>query len=144
MRSIVVSQTAQMLRRQLGPTAWTVLEELLLDVTDADAMVVETHVRRIADSVGISKDSAARAVRRLIAHGVVTRHDGRDPASGCFARALYELHPDAIVKSIVLAGHGDIPVGQRVSASRRAAASRAPEGDGRQATLFDSPNEALP
>lgn len=143
-RSIVVSQTARKLRRQLGPTAWTVLEELLLDVVGDNAMVVETHVRRIAESVGISKDSAARAVRRLIAHGVVTRHDGRDTASGCFCRAVYELHPDAIAESIVPAGHGDSTVSQRVSAGRRTAASRAPERNERQGSLFDSPNEALP
>lgn len=142
-RSIVVSQTARTLRRQLGPTAWTVLEELLLEVVGDNAMVVETHVRRIADSAGISKDSAARAVRRLMAHGVVTRHDGRDTASGRFGRAVYELHPDAIAEAIVPAGPGNSAVGQRVSAARRTAASRAPERNERQASLFDGPNESL-
>lgn len=98
-RHLVLSDAARELRRRLGPTAWTVLEELLLDVADGEPMVVETHVRRIAEGTGISKDTAARAVRRLIAQGVVTRRGGRDLGSGCFGRSAYVLHLEAISAS---------------------------------------------
>lgn len=133
-----------MLRRQLGPTAWTVLEELLLEAPDDESMLVETHVRRIADGVGISKDSAARAVRRLIAHGVVTRHDGRDPGSGYFGRGVYELQQPAIAEALVLVGHGGNSAPERVSAGRRRPSTRAAQVDDRQASLFDTPIGALP
>jgi hypothetical protein len=136
-RHLVLSDAARELRRQLGPAAWTVLEELVLDAAGDESLMVETGVRRIAESVGISKDSAARAVRRLIAEGVVTRRDGRDPDSGCFGRSVYVLHADAISGVIALAGHGAQETGIRVRASRGERRARAL--DDRQASLFDAP-----
>ncbi|MGQ0616144.1 MAG: hypothetical protein ACT4PW_04000 [Acidimicrobiia bacterium] len=136
-RHLVLTDAARELRRQLGPTAWTVLEELFLDAAGDESLVVETHVRRIAEGVGISKDCAAHAVRRLIARGVVTRSSGRDPDSGCFGRSLYVLHADVISGVTAIARHGDHDAGARVKAPR--AERRARALDGRQASLFDAP-----
>ena len=113
-RQLVLTDAARGLRRQLGPTAWTVLEELLLDATGGEAMVVETHVRRIAAGVGINKDSAARALRRLIVQGVVTRRSGRDPLSGCFGRSVYGLHLEGIGGVVLVAGRAVADVSTRL------------------------------
>jgi DNA-binding MarR family transcriptional regulator len=131
-RSLVLTDAAGELRRQLGPTAWTVLEELLLEADGS--MHVETHVRRIAEGVGISKDCAARAVRRLIAQGVVTRRGRRDPDSGCFGRSVYVLRADAISGVLSYGAH---ETSTRVQAPRRERRPRALED--RQASLFDAP-----
>jgi hypothetical protein len=76
------------LRRRLGPVAWIVLEDLALDAemsVDGE-MVAATTVRRLATNVGLNKDTAARAVARLIAAGLLRR----DPA----ARG-YVLRPES-------------------------------------------------
>ena len=137
-RQLVLTDAARGFRRQLGPTAWTVLEELLLDATGGEAMVVETHVRRIAAGVGINKDSAARALRRLIVQGVVTRRSGRDPLSGCFGRSVYGLHLEGIGGVVLVAGRAVADVSTRVK-PRRSGPRRAHSIDGPQASLFDIP-----
>jgi hypothetical protein len=86
------------LRRQLEPTGWTVLEELVLRATEAR---VSCGVRAIAVALGLDKDTVARALRRLRAAGLVellgpgayrvrvdrchglTLHSAGDRASGC-------------------------------------------------------------
>lgn len=133
---LVVTEAARTLRRQLGPTAWTVLEDLVLDAAGRGAVAVETDVRRLAAAVGISKDSVARAVRRLIDHGVVGRRGGRDQLTGCFGRSVYELRPDAIVGVVVLARRPDgdrSAQGPRRDSDRRRTDAR----DVLQGSLFD-------
>ncbi len=142
-RQLVLTDAARGLRRQLGPTAWTVLEELLLDATDGEPMVVETHVRRIADGVGISKDTAARALRRLIAHGVVTRRSARDLRSGCFGHSVYVLHLEGIGGVVLVAGRAAGDAGTRVR-PRRSGPRRPRSIDGPQASLFDAPTGGAP
>lgn len=135
---LVLTDAVRGLRRQLGPTAWTVLEELLLDAADGESMVVETHVRRIAEGVGISKDTAARALRYLIAQGVVTRSLGRDPRSGCFGRSVYVLHLEGIGGGVLVAGRTVDDAGTQVK-PRRSGSRRAHSIDGPQGSLFDIP-----
>lgn len=81
--------------RAVGTTAWAVLADIALDAeADADGnLVAATNVRRIAGDLGISKDTAARALGRLVDAGLVVRHRRRG-AGGEFARSLYELHLD--------------------------------------------------
>lgn len=138
---LVLTDAARGLRRQLGPTAWTVLEELLLDATGGEPMVVETHVRRIAEGVGISKDTVARALRRLIAQGVVTRSSGRDARSGCFGRSVYVLHLEGMGGVFLAAGRAVGDAGTRAK-PRRSGPRRARSIDGPQASLFDIPTES--
>jgi hypothetical protein len=81
------------LRRSLGPTAWAVLADLCLDAepAGAGAHVVATSARRVGAHLGISKDTAARALRRLIAAGVVRRRPQDAGIAGRFTSGSYEL-----------------------------------------------------
>lgn len=142
-RRLVLTDAARGLRRQLGPTAWTVLEELLLDAAEGESMLVETHVRRIAEGVGVSKDTAARALRHLIALGVVVRRSGRDPGSGCFGRSVYLLHLEGIGGVVLVAGRAIGDGGTRLK-SRRSGSRRARSVEGPQASLFDVPIRSTP
>lgn len=142
-RQLVLTDAARGLRRDLGPTAWTVLEELLLDATDGEPVVVATHVRRIAEGVGISKDTAGRALRRLIARGVVTRSSGRDPESGCFGRSVYLLHLEGITGVVAGTGRAAGDAGARRK-PRRGEHRRAGSIDDCQASLFDGLGGSTP
>ena len=55
------------LRRRLGPVAWCVLEDLVEDaaVDSLGRRVAASSVRRLAENLGVSKDTTARALRRL-------------------------------------------------------------------------------
>jgi hypothetical protein len=55
-------------------------------------LVVATSARRVAVNVGVGKDAAARALRRLVGAGVVRRRPQSSDAGGRFARSTYELH----------------------------------------------------
>jgi len=85
------------LRRELGPSAWIVFEELLLASTGpADRCVASMSVRTLAASLGLAKDTVARALVRLRRAGLVTAVQTRD-ASGVFTAGSYSLTvPDAI------------------------------------------------
>ncbi|MBW3651314.1 MAG: GntR family transcriptional regulator [Actinobacteria bacterium] len=52
-----------------------------------------TNVRRIAANLGVSKDTAARALARLVDAGLVVRHRRRG-ASGEFVHSRYEVRLD--------------------------------------------------
>ncbi len=58
------------MRARLGPTAWVVLEELLLRADPAGQ--VGEGVRGLAAGLGLDKDTVARGLRRLRAAGLVT------------------------------------------------------------------------
>ena len=94
-RSVVVGAESSELRRALGPTSWVVLEELLLRSTGpADECVARVSVRSLAASLGLAKDTAARAIRRLRDSGLVTVAQQRTDAgifdTGTYAIALPE------------------------------------------------------
>jgi len=87
------------LRREVGPTAWAVLTDLCLDARsldarseDGDVMVVAASARRVAVNLGIGKDAAARALRRLIGAGVLRRRAQASDTAGRFAPCICELH----------------------------------------------------
>jgi hypothetical protein len=89
---VVLTAAGRMVCRAVGTTAWAVLADIALDA-EADAhgnLVAATNVRRIADHLGISKDTAARALGRLVDAGLVVRHCRRG-AGGHFVRSLYEV-----------------------------------------------------
>jgi DNA-binding transcriptional MocR family regulator len=89
-RSLVITPTARTLRRSVGLTAWAVLEELLLDAESTGTeYTTKASTRAIAQRLGISKDTAATALRRLASIGLVRRQDRRDAARGIFARSVY-------------------------------------------------------
>ena len=96
-RSVVVGAAASELRRALGPTSWMVLEELLLRSTGpAEACVAQVSVRALAASLGLSKDTVGRAMRRLRYAGLATVAQPRTGA-GVFDTGTYLIAvPDCI------------------------------------------------
>jgi hypothetical protein len=92
---VVLAAEASELRRRLGPTAWVVLEEMLLaSRLAADGRVAQVSVRSLARSVGIAKNTAARAIGRLHEAGVVAPVQSRTPSgvfdTGCYVIAVPE------------------------------------------------------
>ena len=90
-RSVVVGAASSELRRALGPTSWVVLEELLLRShgTTGDCVAC-VSVRSLAASLGLAKDTAARAIRRLRDVGLVTVAQQRTE-SGIFDTGSYVI-----------------------------------------------------
>lgn len=87
-----VGAGARKLRRLVGPTAWAVLEDLAADAhPEGSRLVAHTNVRRLADNLGLSKDTTARSLRRLVGAALVTRVEEPRAADGTFARAAYVL-----------------------------------------------------
>jgi hypothetical protein len=86
-------EAERVLRRSLGPTAWAVLADLCLDaeVDDGGATVVATSARHVAAHLGIGKDTAARALARLSAAGLLRRRPQGANAAGRFTCGAYEL-----------------------------------------------------
>lgn len=97
---LFISAQSDALRRGLGPMAWAALEHLALAAhQDRGMWVAPVGVRDVAAGVGITKDSAARAVAALGAAGLVrlTRVETTDGKR----RSGYELH---LPQSIRLSG----------------------------------------
>ncbi len=94
-QGLLLTAAGRVVCRAVGTTAWAVLCELALDA-EADAhghLLAATNVRRIAANLGVSKDTAARAVSRLVDAGLVVRHCRRG-AGGEFRHSRYEVRID--------------------------------------------------
>ena len=89
---------ASRLRRQLGPVPWFVLEELLL-VSDA-TLVVEAGARALAAGLSLNKDTAARALGRLRAEGLVVA-EAQSNHAGRFGTGRYRIAPVTGVQLLV-------------------------------------------
>ncbi len=93
---LLVTAGARVLCRTVGTTALVVLQDVALDA-EADPtgrLLAVTNVRRIAAHLGISKDTAARALARLADVGLLARQDDKRSAAGEFVPSVYELHFD--------------------------------------------------
>lgn len=85
------------LRCRLGPASWTVLEAMMQRASETDAgLVVAVSIRSLASSLGLSKDTLARSVRRLRDAGLVSSLQRRG-TSGVFAAGCYRLAVPAVV-----------------------------------------------
>lgn len=136
-----VSPEARTVRRQLGPVAWAVLEDALCDV-DMDAsgrLTARTSVRRVAASLGVSKDTAARALTRLLELGLLIRHGGARAGDGTFSTGSYEVLMDRLDGVTLAMDQGRRPSATASDGHRRRRAAR-PQ---RQTALFDL-DEATP
>ena len=90
-RAIVVGPSAHELRRYVGAMSWAVLEEMMQAAAGpADRLVAEVSIRSLAASLGASKDTITRAVRRLRDLGVVEVDQARSE-SGSFRAGSYRL-----------------------------------------------------
>jgi DNA-binding transcriptional ArsR family regulator len=132
--TLVIGPSARGLRRSLGSTAWAALEELLLDAESQapGRLSAQVSARELAGRLGVSKDTAARALRRLASVGLVRREDRRDPTRGVFARSDY------VIDTARLAERGITrqPAGPARSGRRGATAGVAADGAA-QGSLFD-------
>ncbi len=90
-RQLVIDlATAATVHAQLGPTGWLVLEAIASHASGDGPMVeVACSTRSLAEAIGVSKDSVARALRSLTAVGIVERVDHRDDRSGRFSSTSY-------------------------------------------------------
>ncbi len=88
---MVLGPRAHELRAAVGTTAWSVLEEMMQRSTgDGHHIVARVSIRSLASSLGIAKDTVARAVRRLSDLGVVAAVQTRSD-SGVFDAGSYRL-----------------------------------------------------
>lgn len=96
-RAIVVDVASSELRRQLGPTAWAVFEEMLLASDEAAGdRRARVSVRGLASSLGLAKDTVARSIRRLRDAGLLSASQSRDDR-GVFEVGAYAINvPDCI------------------------------------------------
>jgi hypothetical protein len=97
-RALVVMPAADSWRRALVPSAWLVLEELAVGASQDGEL--STNVRQLGAGLGLSKDTAARALRRLIAVDLERRlvpNESRPPAST--ARSPRPTRPAASTSS---------------------------------------------
>lgn len=143
---LVVTADARLFRRAVGVMAWAVLEELLLDA-DVDAhgtLAARTNVRRLAAQLGIGKDTAARALKRLARVGVVRRVAARGER-GALPTSSYCIDLARVAGLTVDAGDpatastviDSIDSAQR--ATRRRTTRPAALTDDAQTSLFDLP-----
>ncbi len=93
---LLLRPESRLWRRRLGPLAWAALEDLALATHHSDqGWVAPVGVRDIAARVGITKDTAARAVAALGGAGLVVL--GRVQAPDGRWRSGYRLDlPDGI------------------------------------------------
>jgi hypothetical protein len=121
---VVDWRRAETVRPAVGPAAWFVLETLAAEATSTGPRVeVECNTRGLAEIVGLSKDTVARAMRRLAAAGLVARVDRRDYRTGRFASTTYVVdldvagvRVDTVPDSAAVARCDTVPAASRPSA----------------------------
>ncbi len=140
---------ARRLRRELGPTAWVALEELVVSARSADGgqLVSRITTVRLAAELGIGRDAAVAALCRLRRHGLVAFEAARQEGTGRFGAGRYVVGTGAAAVVSCLGAHptSDIPVvvaegaAARVSprAGRRVPAVARADGGGEQGSLFE-------
>ena len=99
MTRLIVGESAAMTRRQLGATSWVALEELASRRTNTttDSQVVAS-VRDLADALGVSKNAAHRAIRRLVDAGLVIPVQSRSTDGRFIAGAYHLTVPDDVLQ----------------------------------------------
>ena len=114
---VLVSRASRPLRRSLTPREWVVLEDVALDATDDGdgRLLAATSARQVAEHLGVSPGSAAKALGRLRSLGLVT-HDRKPGAAGRFGLSIYRLVPPAGIE--VVGGSGSTSALPRISAPR--------------------------
>src|SRR5581483_7991190 len=92
--AVVTAATSRALIRDLGTTTWAVLLDVSLDARPGrEGWTARTSVRVIADHLRLTPGTAARALGRLRAAGLIRRIDFRDPVTGRFVESLYIVAP---------------------------------------------------
>ncbi|MGH9287291.1 MAG: hypothetical protein ACRD0V_03175 [Acidimicrobiales bacterium] len=132
--SLVIGANARPLRRTLGLLAWSALEELVLDAAPQPSgeLNAQASARALAVRLGVSKDTAAAALRRLASVRLVRRDDHRDAARGVFTHSVYVIDPARLDE------HGIRRHAAPLTRPMRRSGARVAASDGKgQASLFD-------
>lgn len=92
-RQLVIDlDAADVVRERVGPVAWLVLEAFASRAPAGQPVIEVPHSSRaLAATVSLSKDSVARALRRLTDVGIVERVDHRHEQSGRFGPTTYRV-----------------------------------------------------
>jgi hypothetical protein len=99
---VVTGSASRALIRQVGPTAWAVLQDVSLDARrEDDLWVAQTSVRRVAGHLGLTPGTVARSLARLCAAGLLHREDRRDAGSGRFVASVYVVVPTRVISPCV-------------------------------------------
>jgi hypothetical protein len=98
-QALVIAADSLPWPRRVGPLAWTALQHLALSSHRTDeGWAVAVGVRDIAAGLGVTKDTAARAISVLLDSGLVSR--GRVEVPGGQPRSGYLLHLPSPVRLI--------------------------------------------
>lgn len=94
-----VFPSSRAVKRRVGVTAWAILEDIALDarIDDHGRLVAETNVRRIADNLGVSKNTVAKHLGVLREHGFTIREEARE-GTGEWGGSRYVLDPSACLE----------------------------------------------
>ncbi len=91
---LVLGPASRPLRQALRPIEWVVLEDVALDARPdgSGLLVASTSARRVAEHLGLTPGSAARALAGLRSAGLVT-HLRQPGEAGRFGLSAYVLGP---------------------------------------------------
>jgi transcriptional regulator with XRE-family HTH domain len=104
--SLVLGPDAGGTRRSLGPLAWATLEALVADARIVDGVVVASvSIRDLAERLGVSKNTAHRAIVTLNRAELAEQAQERT-AAGRFASAAYVL---TVAPSILFPADAPLP-----------------------------------
>lgn len=105
-RLVIDLDAAGSVRREIGPTAWFVLEALGAQAPASHSRVeMACSSRVLGERLDMSKDTVARALQRLAAVGIVERIDHRNDLSGRFESSAYVVDFAAAGLSIEAVSH---------------------------------------
>jgi DNA-binding MarR family transcriptional regulator len=89
--ALVIASDSLLWQRRLTPRAWTALQHLALrSRRTQQGWAVAVGVRDVAAGIGVTKDTAARAISALVTAGLVTRQPVEK--TGGSRRSGYLLH----------------------------------------------------
>lgn len=122
--AVAIGRGAEAIRRRLGPRTWFVFEELVLDA-DAQLHCI-LNAREIAQALGMSKDTAARALADLVDAGLVDRVVRRDDGGRYRGTRLIVQLPVGVQRITVSDYAGQGSDRRRTTASPKARRGRQP------------------
>ena len=116
---VVVTAESRALVRRLGPTGWAVLEDVVLAGRPQNGRwLARTSTRRVAEHLGLTPGTVARALARLCSEGIVHREDRRDSNTGRFGESVYVVADVVGLRPYVdLPLTGDLDTGSRHTAA---------------------------